>query len=342
MDEVKDSITLVFNKFYAEFLKDIKTINDDIRAKVKANYKVLNKNSGEYILFFQEDFTQEFVKALLSDDRDVYSKKFVAKDIDIHSLFVNEENTSLVMKYVYILTILNLVFVEIFEMPTPEEQKTFFSVVINGIVSSTKEGVDFDDVIDEDLRGLLVKLASINKISDAPSASKEKTEDPFSSLFGNIENSFIGSLAKEISNDINIDDLNIESPADIMKMMDFSSGQNNAVGNIVKKVTSKISEKINKGELDQDNLIKEVMNMMGTFGNLGKDSGGGSDNPLSSLMSMMNNPMMGDLMKNMSKGGGKGKVAFNTAAAKKQSARDRLREKFEKRQLMVEETVKTD
>jgi hypothetical protein len=185
-----------------------------------------------------------------------------------------------------------------------------------------------------------------------------------------MENSKICNLAQEISNDIDVSKINIESPDDIMKLLDFSSS-NNIMGDIIKKVSSKMHEKISKGELKQEDLFGEAVSMMGkmstgaTGGSKAGGGGGGAADPFAGLASMMSGlsgaggagglasmmsglsgaggggtpdiaSMMGGLMNNpmmaeMLKAAKKGKVATNTEALKGASSRDRLRKKLEER-----------
>ena len=103
-----------------------------------------------------------------------------------------------------------------------------------------------------------------------------------------------------------------------MKLMDFS-GDNNVMGNIIKKVSSKISDKINSGDLKQDDLLGEAMNMMSMMG--GKGGMGG-------LGDMLNNPMIAELMKSMKKGK---PMQTRQDVVSKASARDRLRKKLDEK-----------
>jgi hypothetical protein len=326
MSQTREKVIRTFNKFFGEFLKDVKTISEDLRSVVKANYKVIDKNSTEHLYLFKEEFDSEFIKKISLNDVDGIATKKVAKDITIGDLSKASSTKSLfIFKYIYILSILVIVYNDMIDSIDEESSNTLFIEVTKAIVVADKGECDFDNIIDEDIKSLLIQFAQRERLDQTQ--QKEKADSGFSGIFDNIENSFIGNLAKEISEDINIDDLNIENPADILKMMDFSSGNNNVVTDIVKKVTSKLQDKIGSGELDQNKLINEVMGMMGKMG--GGGGGGGDANPLSSLMSMMgNNPMMNEMMKNMKKGN----VNLNTSALKKNSTRERLKAKFEERQ----------
>ena len=87
-------------------------------------------------------------------------------------------------------------------------------------------------------------------------------------------------------------------------------------------MSSKIHDKINTGELKQEELFGEAMNMM----NMMKGGGGGGG--MADLMSgMFNNPMMSEMFKSMKKG----KAAPRQDVMQKAATRDRLRAKLEQR-----------
>ena len=178
--------------------------------------------------------------------------------------------------------------------------------------------VELEDIIDDDVKSLLSKIQPHQiPIPDTP-----ETPEPAEFLKG-VENSKIGALASEISKDIDVSGLNIEKPEDIGKLLDFS-GSNNFLGDIVGKVSSKLTEKISSGEIKQEELISEAMSMMsmlntgGGIGDILKNMGG--------LGGLANNPMMAEMMKHMKKG----KVQTRNQGSSS-STRDRLRKKLDER-----------
>ena len=115
-------------------------------------------------------------------------------------------------------------------------------------------------------------------------------------------NSKIGNLAKEISEELNGDDLKcMENPDDLMK--NLLSGEGGGLGNIIQKVSSKLQSKMQNGELNEDALMKEATNMMGmlnpAFSKMAGGMGGGGMGGMGNLFSMMGGMMGG--------GGGKKK-----------------------------------
>ena len=124
---------------------------------------------------------------------------------------------------------------------------------------------------------------------------EKKFEDKFM-------NSSIGTLAKEISQDLDLSDLQgLESPDDLMKSL--MGGGGGSLGNIIQKVSSKLQTKLASGQLNEEALMKDATQMMGMLnpalqsmgmggmsgGGGGKGGGGGMGN----LFSMMGGLMSG-------------------------------------------------
>ena len=98
-----------------------------------------------------------------------------------------------------------------------------------------------------------------------------------------IDNSLIGNLAKELSDELDMSSMNID-PENTNNVGDvFSnllSGENPMkFMNLIQTVGDKINNKVSSGDLNQDDLINEAGKMMGALGG--------------------NNPMFGNMFKNM-------------------------------------------
>jgi hypothetical protein len=106
-------------------------------------------------------------------------------------------------------------------------------------------------------------------------------EAPFN--MGMINDTKIGKLAQEISTKIDMSKLNTDG---INSMNDLFSGENNAMSSIIQQVSSVMSEKMQKGELNQEELMSEAFAMMGNMQN---------NNMMDNMMNMMKNTDMNDM-----------------------------------------------
>lgn len=312
--QLKDRIVFTFNKFYSNLIKDLKASNEDLRSTIKKNYKVIDKLSTEYCEFFLEGFSPETVKNVESLD-----ESLVLKDIKVKDVLEKLGDSNVFWNYVYILTVVSSVYKELSTTDEKQCELLFNSVVsVLGTIQKNEDAQKaIDEILDDDIRQVLGK---IKMVEEDPAPKSE--EDPFADLFGKMGNSKICSLAKEISQGIDVSNINVEKPEDIFKMMDFTSS-NNILGDIVKKVSSTIHDKISTGELKQEDLFGEAMSMMSMM-----NKGGGGFGDIAGMMgNMMNNPMMGDILKATKKG----KANVKKDVFKKADVRERLRNKLDAR-----------
>lgn len=209
--------------------------------------------------------------------------------------------------------------------------------ILSMIQNSQDPSAELADIIDDDIKSLVSKIKVFEIVNDDIKIDEAADTMPVppKDFLESIENSKIANIAKEISKEIDISNINIEKPEDVAKLMDFS-GSNNFLGNIVSKVSTKLTEKISSGEINQDDLLSEAMSMMGMLNGGGAGGAGGIADILKNmggLSGMMNNPMMNEMMK-MAK---KGKVATKNTGGNRRnngssvSTRDRLRKKLEEK-----------
>ena len=165
---------------------------------------------------------------------------------------------------------------------------------INGL-----EGTDNEQVLD--------MLKSLSEKSKTQTDNPELNEEL-------INNGLIGNLAKELAEDINLDDFNLNINEDSDNVTDvftnLISGDNPMkFMNLIQNVGQKIQSKLSDGNLDQSKLVDEAQKMMGMLGN--------------------NNPLFDNLI---NKTKNEMKEANSPSSANNNNAtRDRLRKKLEQR-----------
>jgi hypothetical protein len=358
--ESSSKFLYVFNKLFSSFIKTLKDVNVEVKPVIKKHYKVIDKSSSHYYDKFWssvEPHWKEFVELETLHDTDNLNSVEIADEITVYTVFNSLDAThkDAISSHVYLLLIFAYLYTEFKKEDATQEtvadqdvesnvvsnsQALFNNVVsILSLIQNNQKDTDvykelLDNIVDDDVTRLLTKVTTVSgavpkqfEAENNPSA----TNNPLEFLQG-LENSKIASLAKEITGEIDLSNLHIDKPEDISKLMDMSDG-NNFLGNIVSKVSSKITEKLNTGELKQEDLMSEAMSVMGALNNgdglggLLKNMGG-----LGGLGDLMSNPMMAEVMK-MAK---KGKVQTrNTNGTRKgsggMSTRDRLKKKLDER-----------
>lgn len=371
---VEQKICYMFNKFFSSFVKELKNLDDSLKATIKKHYKVIDKSSEEYYDFFWKNVHQH-IRTFI-DEEDLSNNETVKGIEIIQGITIGnavdvlkDNNLQTFWNYLNILIIFAHLYSEIKqasvstdseqteeETENTEDNQTqddkhkpsvgiyllFVKVVkiLSMIQNSQDPTTELADIIDDDIKSLVSKIKVFDVVNEDIKIDEAADTMPMppTEFLESIENSKIANIAKEISKEIDISNISIEKPEDVAKLMDFS-GSNNFLGNIVSKVSTKLTEKISSGEINQDDLLSEAMSMMGMLNGGGAGGAGGiadilkNMGGLGGLSGMMNNPMMSEMMK-MAK---KGKVATkNTNGSRRShgssvSTRDRLRKKLEEK-----------
>ena len=145
--------------------------------------------------------------------------------------------------------------------------------ILNDIDLKNNIDSELNDILDDDIKNLLLNIEKCKK-------SQINIDNNLDELIGD---SKIGNLAKEISNSINLDSLNLENPEDLLNPANlFNENTGNILGNLVQQVGTSITDKISSGDINQEDLIKDAFSLMNRMQNTSS-----------------NNPVIGDMMKNM-------------------------------------------
>jgi hypothetical protein len=309
-----EQVIYTFNKFYFDFIKDIKNANNELKMRIRKNYKVVElKDTQHYDTFLERSEGILEIVANTCPNTLLTHEKLVSWEIiqdiklsDITMLVpVTQHNT--VKSFLYILTTLAI----IGNTATSDDGAALVKVLDVMKTIQQKEDEAFDkllsDILDDDITAALRSLKEV--MSTAISLDTGDVENM--SANGGIDasmldNTTIGNLAKEISAELDFSSMsNIQKPEDFMNLTN--------IGSIVNKVGSKIQTKLTNGEINQQDLVNEAFSFLNVLNK------GGNGNPM--LSSMMRNFM----------GGNKGRVQVNESKLKEVSTKDRLRKKLDER-----------
>lgn len=111
------------------------------------------------------------------------------------------------------------------------------------------------------------------------------TQESLDAMLKAMESSVIGDIAKEISSELDISKLT-ENPAELFDLKRLSDADS-PLGSIISKVGSKIQTKLASGELDQGQMLKDAMSMLGVMQGMGGGGGKGGLGGLAGLAGMM-------------------------------------------------------
>lgn len=259
----------VFNKILLSFLKDIRKKDEGIKQILRENYKIFDKRSEEYIQFVREQMSEDVSKAIREED-DLFDsdailgvqifRQVTVGDIAKKVIGGNQEDERIMKLYVYML--FTIMYFDALDLDDKERSLLFTKTfrIMNG------EKIDMEEILDETILKIMTRVDALRE----PNAVEEvhvhsgTEEDPMGLEF--MRNTKIGELAEEITKSIDLGDLNQE---DMMNPEKLFSGDNNVLSGIIQSVGSTIQTKIEKGELNQEELLTEAMGMMGNLKNSG-------------------------------------------------------------------------
>lgn len=151
------------------------------------------------------------------------------------------------------------------------------------------------------------------------------------------EGSSIARIAKEISDEINPEEVlnlgddmkNMDNPMKLFQSLLSGDGNNeNGIGKLMTTVVDKLKNKMDSGEVSQEDLLNESMSMLQSMGggSPGNSRGGGPD--MAGMMQMMQGLSgMGDLFSGMGNQGGGGQRRRSRKVRRKMDKKMRKKNK---------------
>jgi hypothetical protein len=312
---------VIFNQYYYDLLTKIRTIakkhkdNSSTAKKVldvmKDNYKEFDKSSNEYVEYLNENCNEEFWKSYLEVDKnncDDWLKKEDVKGVCLYKEISIGEIAKLLRDNFLCHHFLSVFYIFKNEM-TDESASTILK-----ILQTFSEDYELEN---EEYKKIINRLNSMK-------TDKVKENTAFEGM-GELKDTTIGKIAKEIIDDVNIDKFKqtINEDGDILKAL---ANPENGLSELFSKVGNKVTDKISSGELNQDAIMKDAMKfasmLPSMFGNNGGGGGGGGFD----MAEMMK--MMGAMNGMGGMGGKKTKTAVNKQGLKQLAKRAELQKKL--------------
>lgn len=334
-----------FGKIINDFLGDLNTSFPDLKIHWDIIEKAKPKQLSDYCL---QIYPERFFDIIYQND-DIFKPEenintYFLPSIDFKVIFndesVSETTKKTIWKYLQLLmfTIVGNI----------KDKKDFGDCmnIFNGIEEDKLEGQ-----LKETLDGISDFFKKIDGKDESGDKGTEDTETPSPPFTGSMPNmpdldgmkshlhslfnGKIGSLAKEMAEEISGDfmdllggsDIENLNQTDVLKKLMKNPAK---IMGLMKSVTGKLDDKMKNGDISKDEIMKEATDIMGKM----KDMGGGDQ--------------FNDLMKNLTKGMGLGKNAkFNKGAfesmqksmEKTEKLKERLRKKSSLEKINAKESV---
>lgn len=293
--------TYVFNQFFFDFVRHLKKSEPDatVKSALKRSYKVVEMCEERHLLTLAAAVQPALARIIESEaplEDEVIKGIELVPGVKLARLTRDPERSDAILAYLYI-------FCSLIHVRGDEGEEAAVGKVVD-VVRALQAGAAIvpDDILDDDLAALLSKLSKVS--ADQQPSAPPPSPPPFN--VDALVNSKIGSMAKEITEELKLDQ--VEKPEDLLKLGNL--------GSIVSTISSKIQSKLSSGEMKQEELMAEAMSFLG--GAAGGSGGGG-------LGALLNNPLVKEVIKNM------GGMGLNHGKMRNVSAKERLREKLRKK-----------
>lgn len=287
---VRERLIYGFNTFYGDMLSSVAKSDQMLKKRLKKSYRVLDRKSDVYLTDFYRSAKELEAFGRVFDDGneedDAVGGLMVARGLKFREIPETEFPT------VRLLCAFAWLFGELCAASEePEEEREAAVTAVNELFERLIEGVSriqsgmswgsgLDGLVDDEARDIF--RATFTKLAEASKASSNSAEpaesasggeessggglsggdvDAMTSAFDMMKCSKLGSIVKDISESIDKDALRkaVES-GDIM------SGANaDMMGNLFKQVSGAITSKLQSGELDQEDLLRETTSLMGSM-----------------------------------------------------------------------------
>ena len=220
----------------------------------KATY-LLNNIMLRYILFTLKEAPKNNKIANNDEIREIFGEL-----VQIFDILYNENNNYLKDIAIYITT----------HFSSSKYYNKMCDVIINyQTIINDEEEEEAEVSTDEE-----VELVKTNKKKSSSSSSNSGFGGAFNLASGLLGNSSIGKLAKEISEEINPEELKglegVNDQGELIKKLFTPSGDGSTgFGNIMNKIIGKVGSKLQDGSLNQEKMSKEAGNLMNSLGGSG-------------------------------------------------------------------------
>lgn len=295
-----------FNSTLKQLVNNIIEFYPEYKENLEEYYKDIIENEcnndDKYIKRFMRKF-ENLKNDVSTKNNNIFSEKlFILKNIDFKEIWENEKTTEknkeTIWDYLQSLYVIG----ESIISDSGKIQK----LIENFKKVRNKE--EIEDHADDENKEIY------NMIKNLSEKQQSAENTPIDENI--LNNGLIGKLAKELAEDINLDEMDLGIDKDSGNVGDIFGklmGGDNPMKfmSLIQNVGQKIQNKLSDGNIDESKLVEEAQNMMGMLGN--------------------NNPMLNNLLKTAKKEMEKGTIQPPKNTTHNNPTRDRLRKKLEER-----------
>ena len=252
-----------FNFYLSSFLHELTSTFPEFKETIETNYSdIINLHETK-----ESNNSDRYVKAYMTQVKSLHSQIAKKDDTifkglnevhllngidfrDIWSNDINENSRENIWKYLQTLIVIGK------KVVGDDEE-------IGDLLSKFTTGADDLENKSDEMLDMLKNMSTMTQ--DPNDNTEETSESDMKNLF---EGGIISDIAKELTGELNLENLDIGEPNNMNEAFsNLMSGGNSNFFNIVQKVGEKIQNKVQSGQVNQGDLMKEAQKMMGGLKN---------------------------------------------------------------------------
>jgi len=254
---MSDKAVFVFNQYYWDLLKKSKDLAKqkkevskparNILRAIRSHYMAFDKSSRDHLDFYKrahaaqqfwEKYTSKPVEEIESLEFEGSADMQVFNGIRLADLLPVMQHTYLLHQYV-----------TIFGLLTEVEDPTCLIETIKSFTSDEKYAAAFNTIADDRTKTVVTRLHDLYK---------KNVHISMDDGLRDIENTSLGKLAKEIMNEVNVDELQKTlGSGNISDILQNPSGLTGLLSTVSQKMVSKMAS----GEIKQEQLLQDAMSI---------------------------------------------------------------------------------
>lgn len=253
-----------FNFYLKSFINELVTVYPEYKDSLESEYKILfsqeKSNTDEFVKEYMS-VTKEHNSSIAKKDDSIFkglNEIIILRKIDFRDLWskdINNNTRESIWKYLQTLIVIGR------KVIGDDDE-------INDLLKKFNEtgGETLGESVQRETEEMMNMLKNMTEINQDPDSIPDSEDDnEMKNLF---EGGIISDIAKELTGELDLENMDIGEPKNMNEAFNnIMGGGNNNFFNLINKVGEKIQNKVQSGEINQNDLMNEATKMMGGLKN---------------------------------------------------------------------------
>ena len=253
-----------FNFYLKSFIDELVTVYPEYKDSLESEYKILyseeKSNTDEFVKEYIS-VTKQYNSSIAKKDDSIFkglNEINILRKIDFRDLWskdINNNTRESIWKYLQTLIVIGR------KVIGDDDE-------INDLLRKFNEsdGEKLGESVQRETEEMMNMLKNMTEMNQDPDSIPESEDDnEMKNLF---EGGIISDIAKELTGELDLENMDIGEPKNMNDAFNnIMGGGNNNFFNLINKVGEKIQNKVQSGEINQNDLMNEATKMMGGLKN---------------------------------------------------------------------------